>query len=64
MYQIPENINAIVKEFVTEAKQDNVHISKAILFGSYAKGMNKEYRDIDLAVVSDDFVGIRIIDNK
>ena len=42
---------------------ENISISKAILFGSYTKGTNHEFSDIDLAVVSSDFKGIRLYDN-
>lgn len=40
--------NALVKE-------ENIKIDKVILFGSYAKGTNREDSDIDLAIVSSDF---------
>ena len=63
MVEIPNNIKEIVNKFVLEAKKDNITISQAVLFGSYAKGTNHEYSDIDVAVVSDDFIGIRIHDN-
>jgi predicted nucleotidyltransferase len=34
------------------------------LFGSYARGNAREYSDIDLAVVSDNFEGSRFFDKK
>jgi len=64
MAQIPNRIIEIIKNFVIEAKIDNITIEKAFLFGSYAKGTNHEYSDIDIAVVSDDFQGIRFYDNE
>jgi uncharacterized protein len=63
MSQIPTEIIETIKKFVQEAKQDNVFINKAILFGSYAKGTYNEWSDIDVAVVSDDFEGNRFKDN-
>lgn len=45
------------------AADNNIIIEQAILFGSYAKGSNSEYSDIDIALVSDNFSGIRLDDN-
>ena len=64
MAQIPDKIIEIVKKFILEASKDNINISKAVLFGSFAKGTNHEYSDIDIAVVSEDFEGSSFYDNK
>ena len=64
MAQVSDKIIELVKKFVERAMEDNIHITEAILFGSYAKGTNNEWSDIDIAVVSDDFEGIRLYDNK
>ncbi|TAL69965.1 MAG: nucleotidyltransferase domain-containing protein [Bacteroidetes bacterium] len=64
MAKIPAQIIEIIKKFIERALEDNIHISQAVLFGSYARGTNNEWSDIDVAVVSDDFEGIRIFDNK
>ena len=64
MAQIPDKIIEIIKKFILEAKSDNISIEQAILFGSYAKGTNHEYSDIDVAVVSNEFQGIRFYDNR
>jgi uncharacterized protein len=58
-----DKIKELVRQFVLEAKKDNINISQAILFGSYAKGTNHEYSDIDIAIVSEDFEGTRLYDN-
>ena len=63
MAQVPSEIIEIIKKFVAEAKKDSIRINKAILFGSYAKGTQNKWSDIDLAIVSDDFEGIRLKDN-
>ena len=63
MAEIPNKIINDIKHLVEEAELLNIHIQQAILFGSYAKGNNNEFSDIDLAVVSDDFEGIRFYDN-
>jgi len=43
-------------------KENGIQIQDAFLFGSYAKGLQKELSDIDLAIVSDQFEGIRFRD--
>jgi uncharacterized protein len=64
MVQVPNKIIELIKTFTEEAGKDNVRISQAVLFGSYAKGTNHEWSDIDVAVVSDDFQGISFFDNQ
>ena len=64
MVKIDDSIIDIIKSFVVESLKYNIHIQQAILFGSYAKGKNHKYSDIDLAVISEDFVGIRFLDNQ
>jgi predicted nucleotidyltransferase len=63
MVKIPDEIINSIKLFVAESEKINIHIQQAILFGSYAKGTNHEWSDIDIAVVSDNFEGIRFYDN-
>jgi predicted nucleotidyltransferase len=43
--------------------RNNIPVKEAILFGSYATGNNKKWSDIDIALVSDIFVGNRIADS-
>ena len=57
-------IDKKIHQFVFELKRIGINVEKAILFGSYAKGTYNEWSDIDLAVVSSDFKGIRIIDKE
>ncbi len=64
MADVPNTVIEIIKKFIEEAEKDNIRISQAVLFGSYAKGTYHEYSDIDLAVVSEDFEGISFYDNK
>src|SRR5437870_3938136 len=47
----------ISKEFVVELKKQGFSPNRAILFGSYAKGIAHEHSDIDLAVWDDRFSG-------
>ncbi len=43
-----------IEKFITVLK-DNINIEKVILFGSIARGKQKKWSDVDLAVISDDF---------
>jgi predicted nucleotidyltransferase len=63
MVKIPNQIIDSIKKFVTEAEKINIHFQRVVLFGSYAKGTNHEWSDIDVAVVSESFEGIRFYDN-
>ena len=54
---INSEIMDIVKKYVAIILQ-NYDVKAIILFGSYAKGTNHEDSDIDIAVVSEDFVDI------
>ena len=42
-----------IKTYIEEVKK-HYHIDAVILFGSYAKGLNTEDSDIDLAIISKD----------
>lgn len=52
----------IVKRYLAELAKYNIHIKTAVLFGSYARGMQNEWSDIDVALVSDDFIGVGALD--
>lgn len=43
-----------IKSFINLLK-DNIEIEKVILFGSFVKGEQKKWSDVDLAIISDDF---------
>ena len=58
-----ENVKSIISSFVESIKKD-ITVDQVYLFGSYAKGNPDRYSDIDLAVVSGDFEGIRFFDRK
>ena len=63
MAQVPDRIINLIKTFIAKAESDKINISEAILFGSYAKGDYNEFSDIDLALVSENFEGLRFNDN-
>lgn len=58
-----KDLNNLIKELVDLIKTE-IAVNGIYLFGSYANGKAHEYSDIDLALVSDDFEGIRFYDKK
>lgn len=62
MVEVPDKISQIIEKFRYESELRNIHISKMYLFGSFAKGTQGKYSDIDLAVISNDFTGNRFLD--
>lgn len=61
-YKVPDSVMGKINLYLDELNKNNFKIRKAILFGSYAKGNYNEWSDIDLAIVSDDFEGLRYND--
>lgn len=58
-----KKLDEIISAFYNSASRE-LTIQSLYLFGSYAKGNPSDYSDIDLAVVSKDFQGVRFDDNK
>lgn len=54
MDEISERINSIIKDYIRDV-QKHFPINRAVLYGSYAKGTNNEYSDVDVAIFSDSF---------
>jgi len=57
--------NAVIKTVRNYAKEINksgVNLRKVILYGSFAKGTQHEWSDIDVVLVADDFTGVGILD--
>jgi len=61
---VESNIIELVRKFVEVLDNSQLKIEEAYLFGSYANGNQNEYSDIDLALVSEKFSGIRFFDNE
>lgn len=59
-----DEVIKVVEKFLRIVKDANIRVEKAILFGSYARGNAGEWSDIDIAIVSPDFSGIRFYDSK
>jgi predicted nucleotidyltransferase len=46
-----------IRKFKKALERKNIKVDKIVLFGSYAKGTQKDGSDIDVAVISKDFQG-------
>lgn len=51
-----------VKQFAREIQSTGLHLHKVILFGSYAADKQKQWSDIDVALVADEFTGMGYYD--
>ncbi|MDR2496951.1 MAG: nucleotidyltransferase domain-containing protein [Tannerellaceae bacterium] len=54
----------IVGDYAREIEAQGVKLRTVILFGSFAKGTQHEWSDIDVALVADEFIGFGFIDKK
>jgi predicted nucleotidyltransferase len=48
----------IVQNYAREIEQRGVNLRNVIMFGSFAKGTQHEWSDIDVALVADEFTGM------
>ena len=64
MDKIPVNTNRLIKQYIDALEKSEVHINRAVLFGSHATGSPHSWSDIDIALVSDAFEGIRMRDRN
>lgn len=64
MVTVPDEIMERVRRFLWLISDSGLHIEKAIVFGSYAKGKENKWSDIDVALVSKEFTGVRFYDRK
>ena len=48
----------LVCNYVQEIQAQGVHLRNVILYGSFAKGTQHEWSDIDVALVADEFEGL------
>ncbi|MFN0213610.1 MAG: nucleotidyltransferase domain-containing protein [Saprospiraceae bacterium] len=53
-----------VTQFANAIREQGVNLRAVILFGSYARGDEREWSDIDVALVSDEFIGVPFEDIK
>ena len=64
MDQIPYAVKKIIRRYIDALNQNNFPIQKAILYGSYATGRYHKHSDIDIALVSESFDGVRFLDRN
>jgi uncharacterized protein len=64
MALISNEIIESVKKFLSMVSNSGLSIERVIIFGSYAKGKAGKWSDIDVALVSKDFTGVRFYDRK
>lgn len=64
MAEIPPEIKKTILDYIKELEANNFPIVQAFLFGSYARGTNDEWSDIDIALVSPAFEGSRFWDKQ
>jgi uncharacterized protein len=57
-----DQIKSVIVRFLENLKNQKIFIEKAYLYGSYAKGNATEHSDIDIALISKDFIGDRFDD--
>ena len=60
---INPDIIKTAQDFISILESRNMHIEKAYIFGSHSRGTAGKYSDIDLALISNSFSGIRFDDN-
>ena len=64
MAQIPDQIRDIIEKYIRALEEQNIHVQRAVLFGSHAGGRANEWSDIDIALVSEAFAGDRFDDRS
>lgn len=64
MDKIPTKIQKLLKKYIDALEDNNVPIRQAVLFGSHATGSSHDWSDIDIALVSDVFEGMRFRDRN
>ncbi|NLD35846.1 MAG: nucleotidyltransferase domain-containing protein [Desulfatiglans sp.] len=58
----PSEIKKIIHGLVKTLTANSITVDKIVLYGSYAKGTPQPHSDIDLAVISPDFKGKKIME--
>lgn len=61
MASVPQPIQELIIDFLRKVSHQ-INVDKAILFGSYANGQYTSESDVDLAIFSNDFMGMEPIE--
>ena len=57
-----KKIVEIIERFKTALERRGIKNARIVLYGSHSVGTAKEYSDIDIVVVSDDFASMQLYD--
>lgn len=55
-------IKKIINSLAKTLTENRIAVEKIILYGSYAKGTPRAHSDIDIAIISPDFKGKKMLD--
>lgn len=50
-------VKRLINRYINALKDRNIKVLGSFLFGSYAKGKESEWSDIDVAILTDEFIG-------
>lgn len=64
MVAADDSIISVINKYIVELERNGIPISQAFLFGSYSKGSVKPESDIDVALISNAFMGDRFEDRR
>jgi predicted nucleotidyltransferase len=54
MVRINASIDDLIRQFISRLNEQGIRIKSAYLYGSYARGTETKWSDIDVAIVSPD----------
>jgi predicted nucleotidyltransferase len=52
---VKKAVRRVIQRFVEAVRREGIRVDKVILYGSYSRGTQREYSDIDVAIVSRDW---------
>src|SRR3972149_618765 len=56
---VEKSVITSIKQYLSVLSDFGIHAQKAVLFGSFARGVGSEYSDIDLIIIAPEFDGSR-----
>ena len=57
-----KEVHKVIENVKRALEATGIHISKIVLFGSHAQGRAGDHSDIDIAVISDDFKDMNLLE--
>jgi len=58
---VESTIANVIKQYLAKLPSIGIHVRKAVIFGSFARGQPHQWSDIDLIVIAPEFDGPRDI---